>query len=61
MDIKRKLEELLDGVRQHRMSPEDIEDQRVNFAFGNAPDGDKGTIDTVRAASAIMKQTKPAQ
>lgn len=54
------LQKLLEEARQRQhLSPEEVEAQRVNFAFGNAPDGDQGTIDTVRTASTFIKQTKP--
>ncbi len=54
-----KLSELLAAARKREMTPDDIETQRVNFAYGNAPDGDvNSTIETVRAASTIMKQTE---
>ena len=53
-----KLMELLKAVRTRIMTPEERETQRVNFAFGNAPDGDNSTIETVKAASTIMKQTE---
>ena len=58
MDTKTKLDDLLRTARQRQMSPEEAEAQRVNFAFGNASAGDKNsTIETVRAASTIMKQS----
>lgn len=52
-----KLQQLIESARHRQMSEEEIETQRVNFAFGNAPEEDDGTIETVRAASTIIKQT----
>jgi hypothetical protein len=56
-----RLMELLKAVRSRIMTPEERETQRVNFAFGNAPDGDNSTIETVKAASTIMKQTEKSK
>lgn len=59
MKEKMKLDQLLESAKQREMTPDEVEAQRVSFAFGNAPDGDKGTVETVRAASTIMRQSKP--
>lgn len=56
--MDRKLETLIESARNREMSPEEWEEQRINFAYGNAPDGDNSTKETVRAASTIMKQSK---
>ena len=61
MATETKLGKLLDAARQRKMSPEETESQRVSFAYGNAPDGDSGTIETIVAASTIMKQTKASK
>jgi hypothetical protein len=53
-----KLEKLLDKARRKRMSPQERETQRINFAYGNAPVDDNSTIDTVKAASTIMRSEK---
>lgn len=51
-----KLKALLESARRRApMSPAELEAQRVSFAFGNAPDGDSGSIESVRAASTIIK------
>lgn len=55
--MNRELEKLLESARQRQMTPEEIEAQRVSFAYGNAADGDKSTIETVKAASAILKRS----
>jgi hypothetical protein len=56
MAMDKKLSELVEAARKRKMSPEERETQRINFAYGNAPEGDNSTIDTVKAASEIMKQ-----
>ncbi len=52
------LEKLINAARHRTMSDAEREEQRVNFAYGNAPDGDNSTHETVRAASTIMRETK---
>jgi hypothetical protein len=44
-------EEVLAMVERHRdqrLTPQQRENQLVNFVWGNAPEGDEGTIETVR-------------
>jgi hypothetical protein len=55
--MDRGLEKVIEAARRKEMSPEEKEEQRINFAYGNAPDGDKGTHETVKAASTIMRET----
>ena len=57
MDMKAKLEELLRAARARKMSPQEMDVQRINFAAGNLPEGDKGTVETVRAAAELIKQS----
>ncbi len=52
------LDKLLEKARKRTVSAKDREEQRINFAYGNAPDGDNSTIDTVKAASKIEQETK---
>jgi hypothetical protein len=56
-----ELEKLLDAARRRKMTPDELEAQRVSFAFGNAPDGECGSIESVRAASTIMKESEPSK
>jgi len=56
--MDKQLDELVEAARKRKMTPDEREAQRVNFAFGNASAGDNSTIETVRAASTIMKETK---
>ncbi len=55
--MDKKLDELLKEARNRLMTVKELEEQRINFAYGNAPEGDSGTVETVRAASAILKQS----
>jgi len=52
-----KLAQALEAAKQREMTKDEIEAQRVSFAFGNAAEEDDGTLDTVRAASTIIKQS----
>ena len=53
--MERKLDKLLEAARKRRMTEEEVELQRVSFAFGNAPHGDSGSMESVKAASTILK------
>ena len=55
--MNRKLEELLEAARSRQMTVKEEEEQRIDFAYGNAPEGDSGTVETVRAASTILKRS----
>lgn len=55
--MDRRLEELIEAARKREMSPSEREEQRINFAYGNAPPGDNSTHETVKAASTIMRET----
>lgn len=57
--MDKELEQLLSAARQRTMSPDERDAQRINFAYGNASEGDTtSTIETVKAASTIMKAAK---
>ncbi len=56
--MDRNLEKLIELARTREMSEADWEEQRINFAYGNAPKGDNSTKDTVRAAATIMREVK---
>lgn len=58
--MDRNLEKLIEDARNRPMSQSDWEEQRINFAYGNARDGDNSTKETVRAASTIMRQESAA-
>jgi hypothetical protein len=51
-----ELVRLLEGTRNSSVSEEDLREQRVSFAFGNAPlSSDRITKESVRASSHHMK------
>lgn len=43
-----QLNAAIEKSRHHRMTKEEREAQRVSFVWGNAPEGDDGTFETVR-------------
>jgi hypothetical protein len=55
MNMDAKLEDLLEAARTRQTTEADREEQRINFAFGNASEDDKkSTKESIRAASVIM-------
>jgi len=46
---------LLDASREQPITEEELQEQRVSFAFGNAPDSALITKDSVRLASKHIK------
>ena len=51
-----KLAQLIEAARTRGMDESSREEQRINFAYGNASEGDKkSTKESVRAASAFTK------
>jgi hypothetical protein len=46
-----ELMRLLDAARKQPMTEEELQEQRVSFAFGNAPDSALITKESVRRAS----------
>ena len=53
-----QLQKLVDSVRQRQMTKEEAEEQRINFAFGNAPEGEHCSIESIRATATILKESK---
>jgi hypothetical protein len=53
--VQEKLEKLLDEAKGRSVSEEELHEQRVSFAFGNAPDNQLITKETVRHASTHIK------
>lgn len=49
-----ELEQLLAEATKHPVTDEQLREQRVSFAFGNAPEGSRITKESVRAASESM-------
>ena len=52
------LKGFLHRARSEPVTPEASEEQRINFAYGNAGEGDEGSKDAVRAAATIMRATE---
>jgi len=50
-----ELMRLLDASRNRVMTEEELREQRVSFAFGNAPNSKLITKDSVRAASTHIR------
>lgn len=46
-----ELERLLDEARGKEVSEDELREQRISFAFGNAPESDLITKESVRHAS----------
>ena len=46
-----ELTRLLDDAKRHKVTNAELHEQRVSFAFGNAPDSQFITKESVRAAS----------
>jgi hypothetical protein len=53
-----ELDRLLEHARTVRISDEQLQEQRVSFAWGNAPDSDRITKDSVRDASKSIRITQ---
>jgi hypothetical protein len=49
--VKPGLQRLLSDARQMEVSEDDLHEQRISFAFGNAPESSLITKDSVRLAS----------
>ncbi len=50
-----ELARLLEQARSREVSEEDLREQRISFAFGNAPESDLITKDSVRYASTHLR------
>lgn len=46
-----ELKNALKALEGHKMTPAELDAQRISFAYGNAPKEDKGTKEAVRLAS----------
>jgi hypothetical protein len=55
LKVKPELKRLLEEARTRVVSEEELQEQRVSFAFGNAPESDLITKDSVRHASDHLK------
>ena len=50
-----RLKALLEAARGKEVSEDELHEQRVSFAFGNAPDSEFITKDSVRASSRSIR------
>ena len=50
-EIDPELMKLLDAVRERGVTEEELREQRISFAYGNAPETSEITKDSVRRAS----------
>jgi hypothetical protein len=50
-----ELDALLETARKHPVTDDQLREQRVSFAYGNAPEGSKITKESVRVASESMR------
>ena len=51
LTVSPELKRLLEEARAKEVSEDDLKEQRVSFAFGNAPESDLITKESVRFAS----------
>ena len=53
-----ELERLLEASKQSKITEEELLEQRISFAYGNAPEGSKITMDSVRKAANRIRVTE---
>lgn len=53
-----ELERLLEASRQTKITNAEMLDQRISFAYGNAPEGSKITKDSARKAAMRIRLTQ---
>lgn len=46
--MSEELKKALEKLKGYRMSKEEIEAQRISFVYGNAPEEDNGTKESVK-------------
>ncbi len=44
----------LERVKNRKMTPAEIEEQRISFVYGNAPKDDNGTKETVKKSLEML-------
>lgn len=42
-----ELKRALEALKGHKMTPAELDEQRISFAYGNAPEEDNGTRESV--------------
>ena len=55
LSVKPELQRLLDEAHRKEVPEAELQEQRVSFAFGNAPDSELITKETVRYASTHIR------
>ena len=55
LEVRKMLADLLDEARKKEVSDEDLHEQRISFAFGNAPESSHITKESVRYASKYIR------
>ncbi len=55
LEVPPELSQALEEAKKREVTEEDLHEQRVSFAFGNAPESDLITKDSVRAASTRIR------
>jgi hypothetical protein len=55
LTVTPELARLLDEARNREVTEEDLHEQRISFAFGNAPASSQITKDSVRFASSHIR------
>lgn len=50
-----ELDALLEQARNTKITDEQLQEQRISFAYGNAPDSDRITKESVRHASKTIR------
>ncbi|MFZ5893618.1 MAG: hypothetical protein ACOY0T_21325 [Myxococcota bacterium] len=55
LTTKPELQRLLEAAREKGVSEEELKEQRISFAYGNAPDSKLITKDSVRFASTHIR------
>ena len=55
LEIDADLLALLEKTKDHVVTNEELKEQRISFAFGNSPDSDHITKDSVRKSSGALR------
>lgn len=46
--MSEELKKALDSIKGYKMSPDELDAQRISFVYGNGASDDQGTKETVR-------------
>jgi hypothetical protein len=53
-----ELDRLLSEAKEHGVTDEELSEQRVSFAYGNAPEGSRITKESARSAASSLRLGK---